>query len=31
MGEPAFEAKYDIELRELAREFALRSPAAQRL
>jgi hypothetical protein len=26
IGEPAFEAKYELSLRELAREFAQRSP-----
>ena len=26
IGEPAFEAKYDLDLRELASEFARRSP-----
>jgi hypothetical protein len=31
IGEPAFEAKYDLHLRELALEFARRSPARQLL
>jgi hypothetical protein len=30
IGEPAFEARYDLDLRALAREFALRSPALPR-
>jgi hypothetical protein len=28
LGEAAFEAKHDVDLRELAREFARRSPSA---
>ena len=31
LGEPAFEAKYDLDLVELAKEFARRSPCKARL
>jgi len=31
IGEPAFEAKYDLNLRELADEFAQRSPSKTRI
>lgn len=31
LGERRFEAKYDLDLREIAREFARRSPQARKL